>query len=234
MMYIRCPSLPTTVLWAFHTIQPSSFQLSIHALVADRQSVQWCADGKFLAIFCVPYFQECYSTADGNVSSHEGTLAPFGKYNWTYASFGPLESTTKTANRSVKSFLRSWWQQVPIKPATDEPGCSAGLPGGANRLSFWHPDYLAGRESRQPTAMDSKSYWRHYCKAESDKSHKTAEIDEQIAFTASSNVPYSTGKSTKEKEIGPECSIIRPREIRLFFIHYFRHFWRTWTHVHVR
>jgi len=39
---------------------------------------------------------QCYSTGDGNVSSHEGTLAPPGEYNWICASFGPLESTNQT------------------------------------------------------------------------------------------------------------------------------------------
>jgi len=38
---------------------------------------------------------QCYSKGDGNVSSHEGTLAPSGEYNWTCASFDPFESTTK-------------------------------------------------------------------------------------------------------------------------------------------
>ena len=56
----------------------------------------------------------CYSTGDGNVSFHKGTLAPPGEYDWTCASFGPLESTTDTANGLVQSFLHSLWQKVPI------------------------------------------------------------------------------------------------------------------------
>jgi len=40
----------------------------------------------------------CYSTGDGNVSFRQGTLAPPGEYDWTCASFGPLESKTDTAN----------------------------------------------------------------------------------------------------------------------------------------
>jgi len=56
----------------------------------------------------------CYSTGDGNVSFHKGTLAPPGEYDWTCASFGPLESTTDTANGSVQSFLHSLWQKVYI------------------------------------------------------------------------------------------------------------------------
>jgi len=47
---------------------------------------------------------QCYSTGDSNVSSHEDTLAPPGTYDWTFASFGPLKSTTKTANGSVQPF----------------------------------------------------------------------------------------------------------------------------------
>ena len=57
---------------------------------------------------------QCYSTGDGNVSFHDNTLAPPGEYDWICASFSPLESTTQTANRSVKPFLPSWCQKVPI------------------------------------------------------------------------------------------------------------------------
>ena len=57
---------------------------------------------------------QCYSTGDGNVSFHKGTLVPPGEYDWTCASFGPLESTTDTANGSVQSFLHSLPQKVPI------------------------------------------------------------------------------------------------------------------------
>ena len=42
------------------------------------------------------------------------TLAPLGKYDWTCASFSPLESTTKMANGSVQPFLHSLWQKVPM------------------------------------------------------------------------------------------------------------------------
>ena len=56
---------------------------------------------------------QCYSTGNG-VSSHEGTLAPPGEYDWTCASFGPLKSTTETANGSVLPFLHSSRQKVPV------------------------------------------------------------------------------------------------------------------------
>jgi len=46
---------------------------------------------------------QCYSTGDGKVPFHKGTLAPPGEYDWTCASFGPVESTTNTAN--------GWWVQ---------------------------------------------------------------------------------------------------------------------------
>jgi len=45
---------------------------------------------------------QSYSPGGGHVSSHEGTLAPPGEYDWTCASFGPLESTTQTG-RNGKS-----------------------------------------------------------------------------------------------------------------------------------
>jgi len=48
---------------------------------------------------------QCYSTGHGNVSFYKGTLAPPGEYDWTCASFGPLESTTETANGSVQPFF---------------------------------------------------------------------------------------------------------------------------------
>jgi len=57
---------------------------------------------------------QCYSTGDCNVSFHKGTLAPPGEYDWTCASFGPLESTTDTANGSVQPFLHSLRQKVCI------------------------------------------------------------------------------------------------------------------------
>jgi len=58
---------------------------------------------------------ESYSPGDGNQCVfHEDTLAPPGEYDWTFASFDPLESTTQTANRSVQPFLHSSRQKVPI------------------------------------------------------------------------------------------------------------------------
>jgi len=57
--------------------------------------------------------QSC-SPGGCNVSSYEGTLAPHGEYDWTCASFGPLESTTQTANRSVQPFLHNSRQKLPI------------------------------------------------------------------------------------------------------------------------
>jgi len=56
----------------------------------------------------------CYSTGDGSISSHEGTLAPPCEYDWTCASFGPLESTIETANGSVQPFLHSLRQRAPV------------------------------------------------------------------------------------------------------------------------
>jgi len=57
---------------------------------------------------------QCYSTGDGNVSFHKGTLAPPGEYDWTLHPSAPLESTTDTANGSVQPFLHSLRQKVPI------------------------------------------------------------------------------------------------------------------------
>jgi len=54
-----------------------------------------------------------YLTGDGNVSSHDGTLAPPGEYNWNCASFSPLESTTKMPNQSVQPCLHRWLRSVP-------------------------------------------------------------------------------------------------------------------------
>jgi len=57
---------------------------------------------------------QSYSPGGGNVSSNEGTLAPPGEYDWSCASFGPLESTTQTANRPVQPFLHCSRQEVSI------------------------------------------------------------------------------------------------------------------------
>jgi len=46
--------------------------------------------------------------------SHKSTLAPPGEYDWTCASFGPLEFTTETANGWVHPFLHSLRQKVHV------------------------------------------------------------------------------------------------------------------------
>jgi len=53
-----------------------------------------------------------YSLDGTNVPSYEGTLSPPGEYDWTCASFGPPESTTQMASRSVQLFLHSSRQGV--------------------------------------------------------------------------------------------------------------------------
>jgi len=85
---------------------------------------------------------QCYSTSDGNVSFHKGTLAPPGEYDWTCASFGPFESTTDTANGSVQSFLDSLRQKVPIlycgRPCPPELPLPMGdLDLSCNTWCFW-------------------------------------------------------------------------------------------------
>jgi len=62
---------------------------------------------------CRTRLVQCYSAGDGNVSFHKGTVAPPGEYDWTCASFGPLQSTTETENGSVQPFLHSLRQKVP-------------------------------------------------------------------------------------------------------------------------
>jgi len=63
---------------------------------------------------CCRRMVQCHLTGDGNVSFHKGTLAPPVEYDWTCASFGPLESTTETGNGSVQPFLHSLQQEVSI------------------------------------------------------------------------------------------------------------------------
>jgi len=53
-----------------------------------------------------------FCTGHGRLSS--GRLAPAVEYDCTCASFGPHESATKTANRSVQPFLHSSGKNVPI------------------------------------------------------------------------------------------------------------------------
>jgi len=64
---------------------------------------------------CRRWMVQCYSTGDGNVSFHKGTLVSTGEYDWTCAFFSPLESTTDKANGSVQLFLHSLQQKVPIR-----------------------------------------------------------------------------------------------------------------------
>jgi len=77
------------------------------------------------------------------VSSHEGTLAPPGEYDWSCAFFGPSESTTQTANRSVQPFLHSSRQKVPIlydgRPYPPELPLPAGRSGPPSNTWFLGP-----------------------------------------------------------------------------------------------
>jgi len=57
---------------------------------------------------------QSYSPGGANVPFHEGTLAPPCKYDWIRASYGPAESTTQTASRSVQTFLHSSRQKDPV------------------------------------------------------------------------------------------------------------------------
>jgi len=59
-----------------------------------------------------PQTYQSYSPGGANVPSHLGTLAPPGEYSLTCASFGPLDSTTQTANRLVQLLLNSSWHSV--------------------------------------------------------------------------------------------------------------------------
>jgi len=112
---------------------------------------------------------QSYSVAGGNVSSHEGTLTPLGEYDWTCASFGPPESTTRTANRSVQPFLHRSRQKVFVlyngRPYIHkncrflwvgyEPPCNAWFPGP---IGVYNPSghfYTAnGRVSSGRLAID--------------------------------------------------------------------------------
>ena len=57
---------------------------------------------------------ESYSPGCPNVPFHVGTLTLPAEFYSTCASFGPPESTTETANRSVQPFLHSSRQKVSI------------------------------------------------------------------------------------------------------------------------
>jgi len=76
--------------------------------VADWSLLHDC--GSLFKQVCNDYFVHSLqitnlSVKRANVPSWEGTWAPPGEYDWTCASFGPPESTTQTANRSVQPFL---------------------------------------------------------------------------------------------------------------------------------
>jgi len=94
---------------------------------------------------------QSYSPAGGNVSSHEGTLAPPGEYDWTCASVGPFNSTTQTANPSVQPFLHRWPQSIRIL-CNGSPVFPSKLP-----LGIWTPIHgsLAPPESSTQTASRS-------------------------------------------------------------------------------
>ena len=66
-----------------------------------------------LHLRCIRTVQS-YSPGDANAPFRVGTLALPGEYDRTRAYFGPPESTTQTANRSVQPLLHSSRQKVPI------------------------------------------------------------------------------------------------------------------------
>jgi len=87
---------------------------------------------------------QSYSPGGSSVSSHEGTLAPPGKYDWTSASFGPLESTTQRVNRSVQPFLHSsraespdTLQWAPLSTSINPSHGGCGLPSNT-----WFLDHM--------------------------------------------------------------------------------------------
>jgi len=92
--------------WNAHNTVLGSKRLAVCATVSGHVQV--------VNIIChkghrhCKWMVHCYSTGDGNVYSHEGTLAPPGEYDWTCASFGPLVSTTQTANGSVQPFCTAY------------------------------------------------------------------------------------------------------------------------------
>jgi len=96
---------------------PTIQYLARSALLSVRLST-WTSpkitSGQSKEHYCRRWMVQCYSTSDGNVSSHEGTLAPPGEYDWTCASFDLLESTTETPDRSVQPCLHRWLRSVPI------------------------------------------------------------------------------------------------------------------------
>jgi len=75
---------------------------------------------------------------------HVGTLSSPGKYDSTCASFGPPESTTQMANRSVQQFLHSSWQ---------------GVVGHAHCPGMFFPTVIA------PLCGGSGPHWRHLANA---------------------------------------------------------------------
>jgi len=80
-----------------HSLTPAKFS-------ATPRCISKCHTRTFFLLFN----HQSYSPGGDNVSFHKGTLAPPGEYDWTCASFSPLESTTQTANRSVQPFLQRW------------------------------------------------------------------------------------------------------------------------------
>jgi len=95
-----------------------------------------------------------YSTGDGNVSFHKGTLAPPGEYNWTCASFGPLESTTETANGSVHRFCTDYRRKCLYFTMGAPINQNCPFPWGVWTFRVTH-DALGPYESTTQTAPQS-------------------------------------------------------------------------------
>jgi len=84
--------------------------------------------------------------------THEDTLAPPGKYDWTCASFSLPESTTKTASRSVKPLLHSSRQKVSIlyNGRLFPPKLSLSIGGSGSPSNLW---FLGTIQTQNPNGI---------------------------------------------------------------------------------
>jgi len=148
---------------------------------------------------------QSYSPGGSKVSSHKSTLAPPGKYDWTCAPFGPLESTTQTANRSVQLFCTAHSRKslhftvgAPILQNCPFPW-ESGLPSNT-----WFPGSIRAHNPNGTSNSSSVFAWA--------KMDEVIEVPFGLYFTTvcpfpPENHPFQRGIWTSGKCASRQCEV---------------------------
>jgi len=102
---------------------------------------------------------QSYSPGGASVPCHVDTLAPPGN-TIKLASFGPPESTTQTAIRSVQPFLHRARQKVPILYMYSCLLLNAGLSNSFIHSFIWFEQYSSGHKGYKNTNICPRTKYK--------------------------------------------------------------------------